>query len=88
MSKVLKLDEMLEAARVSKMPQAERFVTKAEAVADELAVALANHLGVTTIGATFEGMAFAGLCANFNPIKTGDKCPDVLDEQDPDGDWE
>ena len=59
-----------------------------EAAATNLARDLASYLLIDFSPAEWEGKAFAGLCASFSPRRKGQKCPKVIDEGDPDGDWD
>lgn len=88
MSKILNTDDMLEAASECNLPEYDAFVMKFELLATELAEALAKHLNIRTIGADWEGKAFAGLCAAFYPKTKKQPCPEVIDQGDEGGEWE
>lgn len=82
MAKQLNIDEMLDAARLAKMPGAEKFVAAVEGLANDLAQELAEHLGVDCGAATFEGVAFAGTCAPFYAKTPDQVCPEALRDFD------
>ena len=89
MSKVLNIDDMLEVALDTNLPGSAVMVRRFEKLATGLQKRIAKHLKVTAnpLGATWEGKAFAGLCASFTPAAPDQTCPEVLDEADPGGDW-
>jgi hypothetical protein len=87
--KLLIIDNMLEAARDSKMPNFEGHKMALEGAADCLANQLATHLKINKRrSAAWRDKAFGGLLAAFGPIQQGQKCPKVIDAGDPEGDWE
>lgn len=89
MSKILNVDEMLEAAENSKMPGIEGHIDALEAAATALASDLAKHLKIEMRQpAEAMGEGFGGLCASFGPSKKQQKCPKVIDERDRGGDWD
>lgn len=86
MSIQLKADEMLDALITLNHPRASDY----QSILCAVSTAMANDLG-TTLGcwsgpATFQGMAFAGLCAPFGPTYHRQPCPEVLAALDPGGD--
>lgn len=88
MGMILDVNDMLDAASTSGVPNHDELSQELEAAADALANALAQHLGVITLGAHNEGMAYGGLAASFYPAEPGQKCPSVLLDHDTSGDWE
>jgi len=88
MSKILNIDDMLEAAQKSNMPNYDSHVRNLEFVATRLARALAKHLKITCNTADWQGKEFGGIAAPFKPSFKGQKCPKVIHEGDPGGDWE
>lgn len=88
MAKILSIDDMLEAAQQCDLPQYADHVRLLETAATNLANALAAHLHITAGPATWEGKGFAGLCASFHPKRKKQKCPPVIDDADPGGDWD
>jgi hypothetical protein len=88
MSKILSVDNMLEAATEAEMPGAEDYVAKFEKLATELAEALAKHHGIRmSHPASFEP-GFGGLCANFSAAHEGQVCPPSIDDKDEGGDFD
>lgn len=85
--KILNIDDMLEAANQSIMPDLYRHVEAVEKASSDLAEALAKHLKICSSDATWEGKEFGGTCATFWPSKKSQKCPQVIDDGDPSGDW-
>lgn len=88
MAKIINLEEMLEIACDLKLPGYESLVLQAEAVASAVAESIATMLCVKAGPATWEGKAFAGLCARFHPAFISQACPTEIDQADSDGDWE
>lgn len=87
--KILNVDDMLEAARDSNLPNYEEHVMKLEAAATALGLNLARHLKIKMRNsARWNGKGFAGLCVAFEPIRKNQKCPEVIHDNDEDGDWE
>lgn len=87
MAKLLTLDEMLEAGRLSNLPGIEDTIKCFECLASIVAAELADHLDVETGPATFAGLALAGTCAPFYPKHASQPCPPPLDQFDP-TEWE
>ena len=88
MSKILNIDDMLEAARELQIPDYDARVEQAEAAAGAIGASIATALGIHFEPATWEGKAFGGLCMTFRPAIEGQACPEVIDQGDPSGDWE
>ena len=89
MSKILSIDDLLEAACESHMPDLPSYVAEMEDTATKLAQALAAHLGIRlAYPANWEGKEYGGVCASFGPAFAGQPCPKVIDNGDPGGDWE
>lgn len=87
--KLLNINDMLEAARDSKMPNFDGHKMALEGAADCLANQLAAHLKINKRrSATWREKAFGGLLAAFAPKRQRQKCPKVIEEGDPEGDWE
>jgi hypothetical protein len=82
MSKLLNVDEMLEAATLSNMPGAADLVALVEDFATELAARLGDHLGVDVGDAHHEPMAFGGTCAAFYAKHGNHVCPEALRDLD------
>ena len=87
MSKILTIEEMLEAAAASGLPGQAQHAARLEAAAQRLADALARHLHIRAGDATYEP-GFGGLAAAFYPERDGQPCPPVIHAGDPSGDWE
>lgn len=85
--KILSTDDMLAAAEDSKMPNLDAHVEAVETASDNLATALAAHLGITK-GLTDYERGFGGTCGCFGPATPGQPCPEVIHGGDPSGDWE
>lgn len=78
----LKIDEMLDAMEAHGIEA--DFITRIEAIADEMANAIcAANLGLTCGKASFQGVAFAGTCVPFY----GDKLPDMISGYDSDDEF-
>ena len=90
MSYQLKTDEICEALNDAGVPNACDLIARYEALATEMAQALAVHIGVSCGVASFEGLAFAGTCAPFHPAFAGQPLPDVFasNEFDNATEWE
>lgn len=87
MAKILNIDDMLEAAEQSNMPEFRAHADRLEDAASELALALAKHLKIEAGPAEWMGIGLAGLAATFNPTSEGQECPELIDECDPSGEW-
>ncbi|MCG7629051.1 hypothetical protein MHM88_14665 [Epibacterium sp. MM17-32] len=79
MSIQLKTDEMLEVLFYTGHPQAALFQRQLEQLADTMADEVAEVLQINRNGpASFEGLAFAGTCAPFEPRSRDQPCPGFL----------
>lgn len=80
MSIQLKIDEMLDFLEWADHSEAKAFIRRVEHLADDLADAIAKAIPELTRNgpALFEGTAFAGTCAPFEPTSPG-PVPTVLD---------
>lgn len=80
MSIQLKPDEMLEFLCWMNSPLYDHLKIKMEALADQMADEIAAVIPeLTRCGdATYEGLAFAGTCAPFEPTNPDDHIPGVL----------
>lgn len=88
MSKWLDLNNILDAATDSKLPNLDEHLGNLHQVIDSLAADLADHLGVKVkYPAAYERDA-GGLCVAFGPATPGQECPEVIHEGDVSGDWE
>lgn len=89
MSIQLNFMEMLDALDELESPAAASFKKTAEGLASAMALEIARLTETKTDEAIHEGMAFAGLCAPFNPTKAYQAPPQVLTQFDPGGveDW-
>lgn len=85
MSKILNIDDMLDIG--SQNLEMTELVEAVEAAATALAKGIAKRLDIEHGEATYES-GFGGLCANFKPKYEGQECPTIIDEGDPEGDWE
>lgn len=88
MSKILTIEQIVEAALAAKMPCAQMYVEVLENMTSLAAKALAGHLSVQASEAVWEGFSFGGCAVSFGPLTEGDECPQVIDDQDPTGEWE
>lgn len=86
--KILDISDMLQAAEDSQMPGLELHTRALEAQAALLAGALASHLKIQTHDPGTWKPGFGGLCASFVPVHPGQSCPPVIDDGDPEGEWE
>jgi len=91
MSKMLTFQEMLVAAHESEMPGVEKFLRDACELHEQLGSALADHLEIDgPVRCEFDpgdGVDLA-LMGGFAPRENGQPVPPVLEECDPDADWE
>ncbi len=87
MTKILDINNMLDAAENSKLPRFKEHLAALEAVAALLANDLAQHLDIVTEPGGYE-QGCGGLCCNFYAKHEGQPCPEVIDEGDVGGDWE
>lgn len=86
--KILTIDEMLDLANESDMPDFNERMKDVEQAATKLAESIASHLGIRLNGpATFEGEC-GGTAAAFCPATPDQKCPPCLASRDMGGDWE
>lgn len=83
MTKLLKLDEMLDVAQGIGLVTFDGYRASIEAIASSLATEIARELDIDCGKATFEGTAFAGTCAPFYPKIAGQECPAPIDAFDP-----
>lgn len=88
MGKQLKLDEMLEVLTRLNHPQAVGLTAALESIGTHMANIIGEELCIRTDAATFQGLAFAGLCAPFFPRFDGQPVPEVLEDIDEGADWE
>lgn len=88
MSKILTMEQIVEAALAAKMPGARMYVEVLENMTSLAAKALAGHLSIQTSDAVWAGHVFGGCAASFGPLTEGDECPQVIDHGDPTGEWE
>lgn len=89
MSKLLNVDDMLEAARDAKLPTYNLRRRQIEAVAQFLGDDLAEFLDIAIAGkAEWQSGDFVGLFVSFGPKFKSQPCPSVIDENDPEGEWE
>lgn len=87
MTKILDVNNICDALRNANVPGADVLIANLTAAADTAAWALATHLNIDHDDASYEA-GFGGLCVNFRPKVEGDACPEVIDDGDPDGEWE
>lgn len=85
--KILNIDNMLEAAEDSGMPNLDAAIQEIETAANRLAAHLADHLKIRCGPSVWE-RDFGGLCATFSPSTPDQPCPEVIDKGDEGGDWE
>lgn len=88
MSIQLKTDEMLEIIGAIDVERAAALQKRLEALATEMAQFIGHHFDCEYGDATFEGTAFAGTCAPFNPKRVGQELPECFAHYDEGGDWE
>lgn len=88
MAKQVNIDEMLEVLTGLEHPQLPGLIGALESVATHMADLIAQSLGCRVEAATWERLAFGGLCAPIGPRQAGDPVPDALSEIDPGADWE
>lgn len=82
MTKQLTLDEMLETLHALKHPTASDCQIALEAIGSAMARMIAHETRVDAGPATFQGTAFAGICASFRPSFPGQPCPPTLADYD------
>lgn len=83
--KLLSLEDTLTAAQDAGVPGVEVLLAQAEAVAESVATALADHLGIKCRNTNFwDGKLYT----TFLAAHPGQACPPVIDAGDSDGEWE
>jgi hypothetical protein len=83
--KLLPLDDILAAAQDAGVPGVEELIAQAEAVAENAANALAQHLGIKCRNTEFwDGKLYTTFLASH----PGQECPDAIHAGDPGGEWE
>jgi hypothetical protein len=87
MTKILDVNNICDAIRNSSMPKGTEHIRAIELVVTGAAKALANHLAIDCDSADYQA-GFGGLCVTFRPAADGQDCPEVIDQGDPDGEWE
>ena len=85
--KILSIDNMLEAAQDSNLPDLDAATQEIETAATNLAERLAKHLDINAGAADYE-RGFGGCCATFSAKTPDQPCPKVIEDGDPGGDWE
>lgn len=85
--KQVKLDEMLELLNRINHPQAPGMIAALESVGTHMASIIADHFGLHSEPATFEGIAFAGLCASIGPATADQEIPEEMEDIDPSAGW-
>lgn len=88
MSKILTMEQIVEAALAAKMPGAQMYAEVFENMTSLAAKALADHLSIQASEAVWEGPSFGGCAVSFGPLTEGDGCPLVIHHGDPTGEWE
>lgn len=89
MAKIVNLDELLEMAHALEL-EVSKEIAILEATATLVAAKLGKKLKCNYDAATWEGQAYAGLCASFTPLKPKQPLPKIFKEMQIDngGDWE
>lgn len=83
---ILNIDEMLEGLSQVQHPQFDAYKAEVEALAGRLADAVALQFKLKVRSpAAFEGTAFAGTCASFEPTYPDQPIPPALRGYDDDG---
>lgn len=80
MSYQLRADEVLEALQSTNHPMTEQLVQEVEAAVQRAADAVSEALHIDNGLATFEGLAFAGLCVAFFPSYEGQPIPEIFED--------
>jgi hypothetical protein len=88
MTKILNVNDLCDAISSSMLDEATQraLIGALEAAASRAAKVLADHYGIISEHAEYEG-GFGGLCVNFRPAYEGQACPDVIDAGDEGGEW-
>jgi len=87
--KTLDVNNMLDAACDSGMPNISVHISHLESAVHLFAVALADHLKIKVHpDYTKYEQGYGGLCACFYAASTDQPCPALIHEGDPGGDWE
>jgi len=87
MSKILDINNMLDAAADCELPELNRLLLSLEKEVDSLGDALAAHFDIVYRGSSYE-QGFGGMCGSFHPRHVNQECPDVIRTGDPGGDWD
>jgi len=83
--KILSLEDTLAAAQEAGVPGVKLLIAQAEATAENIATALAQHLGVKCRNTNFwDGKLYT----TFLAAHPGQECPPVIDSADSTGEWE
>lgn len=83
--KLLSLEDTLAAAQDAGVPDVELLVAQAEAVAENIAMALADHLGIKCRNTNFwDGKLYT----TFLAAHPGQACPPMIECGDLDGEWQ
>jgi hypothetical protein len=88
MSYQLKLDEMQEALSNCGHPQADAFERALCSIGEAMAEALSERLHIDVGIIDQQGVAFAGICAPFNPRYRGQPLPNAMLGYDDDDAWD
>jgi len=87
MSIQLRPDEALEVIeRIGNADSFQYYRTRLEQLTGEMGIYITDHTPTTCGRATFEGLAFGGLCVPIGPLRENQPIPEVLQGID-DGGW-
>lgn len=87
MSKILNINDILEAVIDAKLPSCDLRRRQLEWLTQSIANDLAAAFNIEAGPASWRGNDFGGLCADFVPKFLGQPCPKVIEDGDPEGDW-
>lgn len=88
MSKILDVNNLLEAGKCLPDRDLALFTARFEGLTKDFAEAIAKRLEIKCTDVSYQGSAFGGLCATFGPAHEGQPCPDAIEGLDSGGEWE
>ena len=88
MTKILTLDEMLEALREIKHPRINEFTAAIQSLGQDISDELAAFYGIEAGECRSDSLDVGGTCACFYAKSEDQKWPQAFEDYDSEGDWE
>lgn len=85
--KTLSMDDLLRVAAELKLPRWQDNISMMEVLATQIAIPISAALGVRVHNHAARYVHGKGVITEFKPDHPNTKCPKVLSEADPQGDW-